>query len=177
MRYSRAFQIGEKEMVRFHFGRSLREKLPGMIGLSIAGMLIVYLYMTRMGLSITTGQLVLWMILGFVFVLAALSLGLYLSVLFSVRKGLKKQGFTRYEQAVNIDGFGIRVRANGKEAKLAFDKLFAVRETRQDFYLFVTDTQAWLLPKSQMEDAAAESALLRQIFSTVVESRKLRLRK
>ena len=177
MRYSRAFQIGEREMVRFHFGRALREKLPGMIGLSVAGMLIVYLYMTRMGLTITTGQLILWMALGFALVLAALFLGLYLSVVAPVRRGLKKQGMTRYEQVVNVDGFGVRVRANGKEAKLAFDKLFAVRETRRDFYLFVTDTQAWLLPKSQMEDEAAESALLRQIFSTGVESRKLRLRK
>ena len=176
MRYERNFQIGRRELIRFHFGQAMREKFLGMIGLSVAALLIVYLYVTRLGLTATRGQLIAWMILGFVMTLACLAAGFYLQVALHVRRSLRKLHVTGYEQAVAVDGFGVRVTANGREARLGFDKLYLVRETRQDFYIYVTAEQAWLLPKAQMEDPAAECGTLRKIFGTVLESRRLALR-
>ena len=74
-------------------------------------------------------------------------------------------------------GFGVRVSAQGRQAKVGFDKLLRVEETKSAFYLYLAASQAWILPKAQMEDPASESAALRQIFSTVVESRRLKLKK
>ena len=176
MRYERAFQIGDREMVRFHFGQSLREKLPGMLGLSVAGGLIIYLYLTRMGIAISVPQTALWMFFGFLLVFAILLLILYVPVVRHVRAGLRKLGTSSYEQAVTIDGFGVHVTAHGKEAKLPFDKIRLVRETKQDFYIYVTDTQAWLLPKDQMENQQEEGKTIRKLFTTVLESRRLKLR-
>ena len=175
MRYERTFQIGRRELVRFHFGQVMREKLLGMIGLSVAALLIVYLYVTRLGLTATRGQLIAWMVLGFSMTLACLGGFFYLRIARHVDKSLRKLGVTAYEQAVAVDGFGVRVTANGREARLGFDKLYLIRETRRDFYIYVTAEQAWLLPKEQLEVPAAECALLRQIFETVVESRRLAL--
>ena len=175
MRYERSFQIGEREMVRFHFRQSLREKVWGMLGLSLAGMLVIYLYLSRMVLDVTLSQMGIGMVCGFLGMFAALCAAFYVPVLRHVRQGLKKLRTDHYAQSVVIDGFGVRVTANGREAKLPFDKIHLVQETRRDFYLYVTDTQAWLLPKEQMEDPAAESETLRTIFSAVLERRRLRL--
>lgn len=58
-------------------------------------------------------------------------------------------------------------------AKMAFENLAQVRETKKAFYIFLSETHAWILPKAQMEDPAAESAMLRELFSTVLERKKL----
>ena len=175
MRYERTFQIRQRELIRFHFGQILREKLLGMIGLSVAALLIVYLYVTRLGLAASLGQLTAWMALGFSLTLGGLLAGFYLRVTRHVRKSLQSLSAAGYAQTVVVDGFGVRVTAHGREARLGFDKLHLVRETQQDIYIYVTPEQAWLLPKEQMEDPSAECALLRQIFETVIESRRLAL--
>ena len=66
----------------------------------------------------------------------------------------------------------------GKDkARLTFEKLARVQETRRAFYLFLSDAQAWILPKSQMEDPEAESGELRKIFRMVIERGRLQLKK
>ena len=89
----------------------------------------------------------------------------------------RRSGKESYIQHTEIDGFGIRVTVQGRQGKVGFDKLMKVEETGKAFYLYLAANQAWLLPKDQMEDPASESAALRQIFSTVVESRRLKLKK
>ena len=116
--------------------------------------------------------------------LAGAAAGMGLSTLFlavstclRVRAQLRRSGRERYVQETEIDGFGVRVTVGKDRAKLGFDKLRRVQETRGAFYLFLSDSQAWILPKAQMEDRAAECAQLRQIFRTVIERGRLRLRK
>ena len=48
--------------------------------------------------------------------------------------------------------FGVRVTVGKDKARLTFEKLARVQETRRAFYLFLSDTQAWILPKSQIEE-------------------------
>ena len=116
--------------------------------------------------------------------LAGAAAGMGLSTLFlavstclRVRAQLRRSGRERYVQETEIDGFGVRVTVGKDRAKLGFDKLRRIQETRGAFYLFLSDSQAWILPKAQMEDRAAECAQLRQIFRTVIERGRLRLRK
>ncbi|MDE7261595.1 MAG: YcxB family protein, partial [Oscillospiraceae bacterium] len=90
---------------------------------------------------------------------------------------LRQSGRESYVQETDISGLGIRVAVDGNKAKLAFENLVQVRETRKAFYLFLSSTHAWILPKAQMEDPAAESAQLRELFNTVLERKKLRLKK
>lgn len=105
------------------------------------------------------------------------TLFLAVSTCLRVRAQLRRSGRERYVQETEIDGFGVRVTVGKDRAKLGFDKLRRVQETRGAFYLFLSDSQAWILPKAQMEDRAAECAQLRQIFHTVIERGRLRLRK
>ena len=60
---------------------------------------------------------------------------------------------------------------------MAFEKIREIRETKRAVYIYMTENDAWILPKAQMEDPAAEAAKLREIFGMVIESQRLHLRK
>ena len=62
-----------------------------------------------------------------------------------------------------------------REARLGFDKLMKVEETGRAFYLYLAENQAWIFPKDQMDAQACTQ--LRQLFSTVIESKRLKLKK
>ena len=78
---------------------------------------------------------------------------------------------------MEIDGFGVRVTARGRQSRVGFDKLMRVEETGKAIYLYLSANRAWILPKDQMEDPRGECARLRALFSTVIESRRLKLKK
>ncbi len=147
MSYRRNFTIGRRETRNFYLTLVLGSWRKGIAGFGAAA---------GMGLS---------------------TLFLAVSTCLRVRAQLRRSGRERYVQETEIDGFGVRVTVGKDRAKLGFDKLRRVQETRGAFYLFLSDSQAWILPKAQMEDRAAECAQLRQIFRTVIERGRLRLRK
>ena len=93
-----------------------------------------------------------------------------------VEEQIRRSGRESYIQETEINGFGVHVTVGKKKARLAFENLLRVRETRKAFYLFLSEQQAWILPKRQMEDAQEESEQLRTIFRTVVERKRLELK-
>ena len=167
MSYRRNFTIGRRETRNFYLTLVLGSWRKGIAGFGAVGALAALLYMPELLL-----------------LLAGAAAGMGLSTLFlavstclRVRAQLRRSGRERYVQETEIDGFGVRVTVGKDRAKLGFDKLRRIQETRGAFYLFLSDSQAWILPKAQMEDRAAECAQLRQIFRTVIERGRLRLRK
>ena len=78
---------------------------------------------------------------------------------------------------MEINGFGIHVTVGKDRARLPFENLLQVWETRKAFYLFLSEQQAWILPKNQMEDPASECEQIRTLLRTVVEKKRLRLKK
>lgn len=169
----RNFTIGRRETRNFYLTLVLGSWRKGIAGFGAVGALAALLYMPELPLPLR-GLLLL----------AGAAAGMGLSTLFlavstclRVRAQLRRSGRERYVQETEIDGFGVRVTVGKDRAKLGFDKLRRIQETRGAFYLFLSDSQAWILPKAQMEDRAAECAQLRQIFRTVIERGRLRLRK
>lgn len=175
MDYHRTFQIGEREALQFYLYQALRRRLLGALGLGVVGLLVCWLY-TREQLD-SPASFAASMILSFVTVVAVLLVGYYFTIRGKVRAAVRRRGKDRYPQEILINGFGLRATANGREVKVPFDRLREIRETSKAFYLYMTEDDAWLLPKEQMEDAAEESARLRKIFTTVIESGRLHLQK
>ena len=151
MHYKRDFVISLKETRAFYLDLALRSWLKGFWGFGLAGALTAWLYLGRF----------------FPAENAALR----------VRRDFRRSGRDHYIQHTEIDGFGVRVTAQGRQAKVGFDKLLLVRETGGAFYLHLTPNQAWILPKGQMEDRAEECAQLRGLFSAVIPSRQLKIKK
>lgn len=175
--YERDFTIGRKEIEDFHIGVTRKHWRLGLVYFGMAGSLIPVLYFPRVGTSWSPAiRIALMLAAG----LAAVAL-VYVLVTQSVRSKVKRQiavsGRDSYIQSIRIDGFGVHVTVGEDEAKMKFEEIPLVRETKTAFYLFVTGNQAWILPKDQMADPAADTKQLRETFDTVIDSKRLKLRK
>ena len=177
MSYRRDFTIGLRETQQFQLMLVLDKWRGGILGFGAVGALVAWMYLmlpeplpplpVRLGLAAAAAVLTA----------AAAALALAVTTLSRVRSQVRRSGRTSYVQETEIDGFGVRVTVGKDRARLGFDRLVRVRETRRAFYLFIAEHQAGLLPKAQMEDREAECRAVREIFCKVVERSRLRLRK
>ena len=159
MNYQRDFTIGVKETQDFSRTLVLEARWKSVVVFGLLGALCCWAYLMWLDLG-----------LGPVFVLAMMAGTALVTAFYAEHRD-------SYLQQVDISGLGIRVTVGKDRARLSFDKLMKVRETRRAFYLFLSANQAWILPKAQMEDPAGESRQLRAIFSTFLDARRLRLRR
>lgn len=175
MRYTRDFTITASETERFYRLLLLRRWRRGILGFGVAGMLIGRLYLSWLKLlpeGIWTG---IAMLCTGLLTMLLVTLGMMLRTRHTVRTAIHKKGRTHYIQHTEINGFGVTVTVDGEKARVGFEKLFLVEETKHAFYLYLTASEAWILPKAQMEDEARECETLRSIFSAVIERRRRRL--
>ena len=175
MSYRWDFTIGKRETMDFYLSLVLRQWRGGIAGFGVVGALAALLYTGQTGRSLPV-QAGLMAAGAAAFMLLTV-LFLVLSTSRRVAEQLRLSGRESYVQETEINGFGVHVTVGKDKARLAFENLVQVRETKKAFYLFLSDTHAWILPKAQMENPAAESAQLRTLFTTVLERKKLRLRK
>ena len=174
MSYSRDFTIGVKETQDFYTALMLRHWWKGLLGFAAVGALVALLYTgvsalpapVRAGIAVVTGLATA----------GAAALALVVSTRQRVKSQVRRSGRESYVQATEINGFGIYVTVGKDKAHLSFENLLRVWETRKAFYLFLSEQQAWILPKNQMESPEAESGQLRALFRTVVENKRLRLK-
>lgn len=175
MSYRRNFTIGPKEAAGLYQMLALKKWRKGAFGFGLAGALTAWMYLTRLELPLPVRVLIA---AGTALAVTAFFLlALLLRVQWEVRAQARRSGKASYLQETEIDGFGVRVTVGKDKARLTFEKLARVQETRRAFYLFLSDAQAWILPKSQMEDPEAESGELRKIFRMVIERGRLQLKK
>lgn len=175
MSYRRNFTIGPREAAGLYQTLALKKWRTGALGFGLAGALAAWMYMTRLTLALPVQALIA---AGTALAVAAsFILALMVRTQVEVRTQARRSGKESYVQETEIDGFGIRVTVGKDKARLTFDKLKRVQETRRAFYLFLSDTQAWILPKAQMEDPEAECRELRKIFQMVIERGRLQLKK
>ncbi|MCI8302179.1 MAG: YcxB family protein [Oscillospiraceae bacterium] len=165
------FTIGLRE-TRDLYLLLMREKWRGgILGFGAAGALTAVLYTGELGLSPPLRAAAVLAGAGLVMLLAWAALTL--STAARVRGQLRRSGRESYVQQTRIDGFGVHVTVGKDQARLGFDKLARVRETRRAFYLFIAGSQAWILPKGQMEEG--DCARIRELFRSVIERGRLKL--
>lgn len=175
MSYHWDFTIGKRETLDFYLSLVLRRWRGGIAGFGAVGALASLLYSIQTGVSLPA-QVGLAAVGAAAFALLV-TLWLVLSTHLKVKEQLRRSGRESYIQEIEISGFGIRVTVGKDKARLAFENLAQVRETGKAFYLFLSGAHAWILPKAQMEDPEEESAQLRKLFTTVLERKKLHLKR
>lgn len=175
MTYSRDFTIGLKETQDFYTALTLRRWRKGIAGFGAAGALAALMYST--GAELSTPLRAALAAAGAVAAAAITALALVVSTRQRVKSQVRRSGRESYVQSTEINGFGVHVTVGKDKAKLSFGNLLRVQETGRAFYLFLSEQQAWILPKRQMENPNAECEELRTIFRTVMERKRLKLRR
>ena len=182
MHYKREFTIGYKEIRDRNRYQTLAKGpkghpgLLGMAGLALAAALVVLLYMPE---HLRNTPVTKWGTFAFAFA-AAFLLFIFFGILRSdiqTKNAVNKQRQQSYRQEIAIDAFGVHVTVNKKTADVGYDKLVRVEETKKAFYVYITPSDGWILPKEQMENAPEESRTIRTLFNTVMMSKDLRLQK
>ena len=177
MEYTRDFVIGLRETRDFYRRLVLRSWRKGIVGFGLAGGLTAWYYIAMLKIQVSTPVEILITIAAALAVMALVAAIMALTTTLRVGREARRTGRERYVQHTRIDGFGVHVTVEDREARLGFDKLMKVEETGRTFYLYLAENQAWILPKDQMEDQEAECAQLRKLFSAVIESKRLKLKK
>lgn len=177
MRYSRDFTITRKDTERFYQMLVLRRWSKGILGFAVVGALVLKLYMDWLGFALDTVGMAAMMALGGLVTAALITAGVLWRTKGNVDKLVRRNGRESYVQQTRIDGFGVHVTVDGESAKLGFDKLVRVQETKDAFYLFITDAEAWIMLKAQMERIDEECRTVRDIFTKVVAPARLKLKK
>ena len=175
MRYSRDFTITEAEMQKFYRMLVLQRWGKGVLGFGVVGALVGKLYISWLDLPLEGGWAVAAMVLTGIVTMLFVTLGVIFRTRRNVRASIRRKRQGSYVQCTEIDGFGVHVTVGDEKAKMSFEKLHLVRETKDAFYLFLTPGDAWILPKGQMENAEEESAVIRGIFSKVIEPKRRKL--
>ena len=174
MPYRCDFTIGVRETQDFYISLTLKHWWKGLLGFGGVGALAAGMYMMGTALPLPLRAA---LTVGAALAAAGMAaLVLVVSTRQKVKEQIRRSGRESYIQETEINGFGVHVTVGKKKARLAFENLLRVRETRKAFYLFLSEQQAWILPKRQMEDAQEESEQLRTIFRTVVERKRLELK-
>lgn len=173
MSYRRDFTIGLRETQAFYLTLMLERWWKGILGFGAVGALVGVLYtqgLLALPLQIFTAALT-------ALIAAALTAAiLTVSTLWKVKGQVARSGRVSYVQETEINGFGVHVTVGKDKARMGFEDLLRVRETGGAFYLFISETQAWILPKKQMENPPEDCARLRELFRAVIERRRLRLK-
>jgi len=174
MNYRRKFTIGKQEQQDYYGTLVAQNWWRSVVWAAALGAVVSWLFIYWTARDIAVGETLAVMLLTALLTAAITSLVRVVSTRRQVRDQIRRNGKEPYTQLVDISGFGVRVEADGREAKMGFEKLFKVMETKKAFYIFISRTHAWILPKDQMEDVKAESEQLRELFRTVIESRRLK---
>lgn len=177
MRYSRNFTITRKDTEKFYQMLVLRRWTKGIAGFAVVGALVLKLYMDWLGFDLGAVGMVAMMVFGGLVTAVFITIGVLWRTRGNVTKLMRRNGREQYVQQTRIDGFGVHVNVGGEDSKLGFDKLVRVQETKDAFYLFVTDNDAWIMPKAQMENREEECRAIREIFTKVVAPMRLKLQK
>lgn len=177
MRYSRDFTITRQDTQKFYQMLVLRRWRKGILGFAVVGALVGKLYLDWLGFQLGAVETSVFLALTGVLTAMLITLGMVLRTRSNVGKMMRKKGRESYIQQTRIDGFGVHVTVGQDNAKLRFEEICRVEETADAFYIFLTEQDAWIMPKGQMEDAEAESRAVREIFSKVIAPKRLKLQK
>lgn len=177
MRYFRDFTITQQDLIAFYQMLALRRWAKGLLGFAVVGALVAKLYLNWFSIELTVPWSVLVPFIAAALTTALIAAGILIRIRIKVRDSIRKTGRSRYVQQTRIDGFGVHVTVDQVSSKAGFDKLRRVQEASSAFYLFLTDSEAWILPKSQMENTEEECCTLREIFSKVIPSQQLKLQR
>lgn len=93
-----------------------------------------------------------------------------------INRAYKEKRAQEFTQDVTIGREGVRASSTRGAALLKWGNIVRVRESGKTFYLFLSKTQAYILPKYQMKDAAAEAAQVRALFQKHLDGGILKLK-
>lgn len=98
-------------------------------------------------------------------------------MIFRINKNYKNKTAYDFTQDITIDEEGVHAASERGDALLRWKNIELVRESGKTFYLFMSKTQAYVLPKYQLEDPEADAAKIRALLRKHLDAKILKIKK
>ena len=171
--FSGQFTITKKDNLRYNFF-SMRKKLITtciLVFVIIGAMVGLLRYGQVYGLQAALLNGLLMAVSGTAILLA---INIVATIL-RINNFYKQKKLTDFTVTFTADKSGIHAASDRGNSDLEWNRIVAVRETRNAFYIFITDSYANVMPKDQVTDARAFETL-RKLLIQHVDARRLKLK-
>ena len=174
MQYTGHFVITKKENREYNFFLMKKKLISGTVVVFLIILLLVGLlnYMAK-GLSLMDAVLqgLLMAVIG-----AALMIAINLvSAVLRINSFYKQKKLADFKLDVVIDKDGVHTKSDRGSADLPWNRIQQITETGKAFYLFITENNANVLPKTQMQ-LPQDAETIRKLFQKNMEANRLRLK-
>ncbi len=171
--FSGQFTITKKDNLRYNF-YSMRKKLlsTSLLVFVIIGAMIGFLRYGQ-GYGVTS-SLVNALITAVVGTALLLAINIIATVL-RMNSFYKQKKLSDFSVTFTADDTGIHAVSDRGNADLEWNRIVAVRETRNAFYVFITDSYANVMPKDQ-STGEQEFAKLRKLLYKHVPNNRLKIK-
>ena len=175
MEYKGHFTVSRKDNIDFNFLLMKKRLISSTIIVFIIIVILVTLLnyaLKAMPLASALLQGLLMGALGIVLMLA-INIGSMYTRLSAMYKQNKIQDFT-YDVTVNKTGF--HATSNRGDSDIPWERVQSMRETKRAFYVFITENNANVMPKSQMR-LPADAELIRSLAVKNLDASRCKLKK
>lgn len=177
MQYKKTFTIGKDENKRLNnfVMRKSRVKNSFAIAVLVIFAEIMINFFILRSTSIPLG-------IAFAVLFAAIAVGLFWLICFvtlniKVKVLYERELLKPFLQKIRINSEGIHTTTDEGAALRPFDDVVKVCESSKDIYIFVSETQAFVIPKSQMKNPETDRDELCNVLRNYLPPEKLFLRK
>ena len=173
MQFTNHFTITKKDNTRYNF-YIMRKKLIStaiIVFVIIAGTLALMRYAQGLDIQRAIANALLMAVFGTILLLAVN----VVTTLVRINTFYKQKKLVDFSVDFTVDKDGIHAMSDRGNSDLPWNRIVSIQETRNAFYIFISDTHANVMPKDQIP-SEAEIANLRSLFAKNLEKPHLKLK-
>lgn len=175
MEYQGHFTITKKDNIDFNFLLMKKRLISSTIIVFIVVVMLVTLLnyaLKAMPLGSALMQGLLMGIIGIVLMLA-INIG---SMYTRINAMYKQKKILDFTFDVTVDKTGFHARSSRGDSDVPWERILSIQETKNAFYVFITENNANVLPKSQMR-LPADAELIRKLAAKYLEASRCKLKR
>lgn len=173
MQFTNHFVITKKDNTRYNF-YIMRKKLIStsvIVFVIIAGVLTLMRYAQGVDIQSAITNALLMAVFGTILLLVFN----VISTMLRINSFYKQKKLIDFSVDFTVDKSGIHAKSERGDSDLPWNRVVSIQETRNAFYIFISDTHANVMPKDQIhpEDGIAT---LRSLFEKNLDKPRLKLK-
>lgn len=173
MQFTNHFTITKKDNTRYNF-YIMRKKListAAVVFVIIAATLALMRYAQGMDIQSAIANALLMAVFGTVLLLGVN----VISTFMRINNFYKQKKLVDFSVDFTVDKDGIHATSDRGDSDLPWNRIVSIQETRNAFYIFITDTHANVMPKDQIVSETGV-ATLRGLFEKNLDKSRLKLK-
>ena len=173
MQFQGHFTITKKDNIRFNLLLMKRKLISAclVVFFVIALLVGVLKFMQGIPLSAAIAQALIMAVLGAVL----LTVVNIVSMLIRINGMYKAKKITEFSFDAKVDKDGFHATSDRGDSDIPWERILSIIETGAAFYVFITDSNANVLPKPQITNPS-DVETLRKLFTKHMPAQKLRLK-